>query len=64
MRNTRENVIELLKKIRASQQRCAKHCSEDLAKTFRVESLELTMVLDLLTDNEFFNKIADIYKDE
>lgn len=62
MRNTRENVIKVLKAMYANAHACAKYYGDtEAARRLRMEALGLSSAIDLLTEPDYFNDIWAIY---
>lgn len=62
MRNTRENVIKLLKAMHMNTHACANAYGDtEAARRLRMEALGLSNAISLLTEPDYFNEIWAIY---
>ena len=62
MKNTRNNVIKLLKAMRSNTHACARHYGDtEAARRLRMEALGLSSAINLLTEPDYFNDIWAIY---
>lgn len=62
MRNTRENVVKLLKAMHMNTHACANAYDDtEAARRLRMEALGLHNAISLLTEPDYFNEIWAIY---
>lgn len=62
MRNTRENVVKLLKAMHMNTHACANaYVDTEAARRLRMEALGLSNAISLLTEPDYFNEIWAIY---
>ena len=68
MKNTRENLLKLLEKMNenviALYERAREQGDEKYADIYLRESMRYEVVIDLMTDNKYFNEMAEIYLKE